>query len=245
MYVCDDRPSFANEGRFPDAAQVLCDSFENCIRKLKITSYDYIVIITRGHTHDADCLREIFKGTQPAYLGLIGSRRRVKGLLEMLLEEGCPKEYMDRISTPIGLDIGAVTPGEIAISILAELVAYKRLPEHSRDGVRCCNDSDVELSVIKYLAENHDPKAIVTVIETKGSTPREAGAKMAVSPRGEVTGSIGGGCSEGAVIRDAVDIIGTGRYMVVDIDLTGEVAESDGMVCGGTMKVLVEDGAEN
>ena len=155
----------------------------------------------------------------------------------MLLAEGCPKEYMDRISTPIGLDIGAVTPGEIAISILAELVAYKRLPEHSRDGVRCCNDSDVELSVIKYLAENHNPKAIVTVIET--------GAKMAVSPRGEVTGSIGGGCSEGAVIRDAVDIIGTGRYMVVDIDLTGEVAESDGMVCGGTMKVLVEDGAEN
>ena len=58
VYVCDDRPSFANEGRFPDAAQVLCDSFENCIRQLKITSYDYIVIITRGHTHDADCLRE-------------------------------------------------------------------------------------------------------------------------------------------------------------------------------------------
>ena len=93
VYVCDDRPSFANEGRFPDAAQVLCDSFENCIRQLKITSYDYIVIITRGHTHDADCLREIFKGTQPAYLGLIGSRRRVKGLLEMLLAEGCPTEY--------------------------------------------------------------------------------------------------------------------------------------------------------
>ena len=64
-------------------------------------------------------------------------------------------------------------------------------------------------------------------------------------PSAQVTGSIGGGCSEGAVIRDAVDIIGTGRYMVVDIDLTGEVAESDGMVCGGTMKVLVEDGAEN
>ena len=151
---------------------------------------------------------------------------------------------MDRICTPIGLDIGAVTPGEIAISILAELVAYKRLPEHSNDGIRCCNDSDVELSVIKYLAENREPKAIVTVIETKGSTPREAGAKMAVSPLAAVTGSIGGGCSEGAVVRDAVRIIGTGRYKIVDIDLTGEVAESDGMVCGGTMRVLVEDGTE-
>ena len=206
--------------------------------------YDYVVVITRGHVHDADCLRKIFKGTQPAYLGLIGSRRRVRGLFEMLVEEGYPKEYMDRICTPIGLDIGAVTPGEIAISILAELVAYKRLPEHSNDGIRCCNDSDVELSVIKYLAENRDPKAIVTVIETKGSTPREAGAKMAVSPLAAVTGSIGGGCSEGAVIRDAVRIIGTGRYKIVDVDLTGEVAESDGMVCGGTMRVLVEDGTE-
>lgn len=242
VYVCDDRPAFANTVRFPLAQQVLCDRFEHCIGRLKITSYDYVVVITRGHTHDADCLRAIFQGTQPAYLGLIGSRRRVRGLFDMLLGEGCPKAYMDRICTPIGLDIGAVTPGEIAISILAELVAYKRLPEHSNDGIRCCNDSDAELSVIRYLAENQDPKAIVTVIETKGSTPREAGAKMAVSPRGEVTGSIGGGCSEGAVIRDAVDIIGTGRYQLVDIDLTGEVAESDGMVCGGTMKVLIEDG---
>ena len=110
--------------------------------------------------------------------------------------------------------------------------------------MRCCCDSDMELSTLRYLAENHDPKAIVTVIETKGSTPREAGAKMAVSPLGQVTGSIGGGCSEGAVIRDAVRIIGTGRYMTVDIDLTGDVAESDGMVCGGTMKVLIQDGTE-
>ena len=73
---------------------------------------------------------------------------------------------------------------------------------------------------------------------------RGTGAKMAVSPLGKVTGSIGGGCSEAAVIQDAVRIIGTGRYKLVDIDLTGEVAESDGMVCGGTMKVLVEDGTE-
>ena len=240
--VCDDRPDFANRQRFPDAENVICDSFENAIRSLKLTPYDYVVIITRGHRHDADCLRVILPGTQPAYLGMIGSRRRVKGLFEMLEEEGYDRALMDRIRTPIGLNIGAVTPGEIAISILSEVVAYKRLPEHSNDGIRCCNDSDVEMSTLRYLAENDEPKAIVTVIETKGSTPREAGAKMAVSPLGKVTGSIGGGCSEGAVIRDAIRIIGTGRYQLVDIDLTGDVAESDGMVCGGTMQVLIEDG---
>ena len=239
--VVDDRPDFANRSRFPNAAQVICDSFENGIRKLAVTPFDYVVVITRGHRHDADCLRALLPGTMPAYLGMIGSRRRTRGLLEMLKEEGFDPERLARICTPIGLNIGAVTPGEIAISILSEVVAYKRLPEHG-DPTRYCNDSDVELSTLEYLAENREPKAVVTVIETKGSTPRGAGAKMAVSPLGKVTGSIGGGCSEAAVIQDAVRIIGTGRYKLVDIDLTGEVAESDGMVCGGTMKVLVEDG---
>ena len=243
VIVADDRPDFANRTRFPLAEQVICDSFENAIRSVKLTPYDYVVIITRGHRHDADCLRVLLPGVRTAYLGLIGSRRRVRGLMEMLAEEGYSTERMAEICTPIGLPIGAITPQEIAISILSELIAYKRLPEHGKG--RCCCDSDMEISTLRYLAENREPKAIVTVIETKGSTPREAGAKMAVSPLGQVTGSIGGGCSEGAVIRDAVKIIGTGRYMTVDIDLTGDVAESDGMVCGGTMKVLVEDGSES
>ena len=148
---------------------------------------------------------------------------------------------MDRICTPIGLNIGAVTPQEIAVSILAELITYRRMPEHT--AVRPCNDSDLTLDMIRYLANDESPKAIVTVIETKGSTPRGAGAKMTVSPRGEIVGTIGGGCSEGSVIRDAIDIIGTGTYRVCEIDMTGEVAEEEGMVCGGTMKVLIEDGS--
>ncbi len=241
--VVDDRPDFANRSRFPDAAEVICDSFENGIMKLAVTPFDYVVVITRGHRHDADCLRVLLPGTMPAYLGMIGSRRRTTGLLQMLRDEGFDPDRISKICTPIGLNIGAVTPGEIAISILSEVIAYRRLPEHG-DPDRYCNDSDVELSTLQYLAENHDPKAIVTVIETKGSTPRGTGAKMAVSPLGKVTGSIGGGCSEAAVIQDAIRIIGTGCYKTVDIDLTGEVAESDGMVCGGTMKVLVEDACE-
>ncbi len=244
VYVCDDRPVFANRERFPLAAGILCDTFENCIDELHITPYDYVVIITRGHVHDGDCLRKILPGKQPCYLGLIGSRRRVKGLFDMLEEEGYSRERMDRICTPIGLTIGAVTPEEIAISILSELISYKRLPEKNVDDTRHVNFSDLDLYMMDYLADNHEPKAIVTVIDTKGPTPRNEGAKMAVSPKGEVTGSIGGGCSEGAVIRDAIDIIGTGAYKTAFIDMTGEVAESDGMVCGGVMRVLIEDGSE-
>ncbi len=240
--VVDDRPDFANRRRFPLAAEVICDSFENGIRRLRVNRFDYVVVITRGHRHDADCLRVLLPGEMPAYLGMIGSRRRTTGLLQMLREEGFDPDRIGKICTPIGLDIGAVTPAEIAVSILSEVIAYRRKPEHGTAG-RCCSDSDLELSTVEYLAENKDPKAIVTVIETKGSTPRGTGAKMSVSPLGKVTGSIGGGCSEAAVIQDAVRIIGTGRYQIVDIDLTGEVAESDGMVCGGTMRVLVEDGS--
>ncbi len=240
VIVADDRPDFANTPRFPEAKQVICDSFENAIRSINVTPFDYVVVITRGHRHDADCLRVLLAGEEPAYLGMIGSRRRTTGLLQMLREEGFDPACLSKICTPIGLSIGAVTPAEIAISILSEVIAYKRLPEHG-DPDRFCNDSDAELSTLQYLAENRDPKAIVTVVETKGSTPRGTGAKMAVSPLGKVTGSIGGGCSEAAVIMDAVRIIGTGRYQMIDIDLTGDVAESDGMVCGGTMRVLVED----
>ena len=238
--LADDRAEFANHQRFPAAKTIICSSFENAISEFSITPFDYVVIITRGHRSDADCLRQILPGVQPAYLGMIGSRRRVKAQLELLAEEGYDQEKLKHICTPIGLKIGAVTPAEIAISIMAEVIAYRRLPEFGSEN-RFCSDSDVELSVLEYLAGNTDQKAIVTVIETKGSSPRGAGAKMAVSPLGKVTGSIGGGCSEAAVIRDAAAIIGTGRYKLKEIDMTGDVAENDGMVCGGIMSVLIED----
>lgn len=239
--VCDDRLEFANQKRFPLAEQVICDTFPNAIKRLRVTPADYVVIVTRGHRYDADCLRVLLAGTMPAYLGMIGSRHRVKGLLELLAEEGFSLEALNRICTPIGLSIGAVTPEEIAISIMAEVIAYRRLPQHQKGQGRCSNQSDVDLEVIRYLANNTEPKAIVTVMETKGSTPRAAGAKMAVSPLGRVTGSIGGGCSESAVIREAIRLIGTGTYKVYEIDMTDDVAESEGMVCGGIMRVLIED----
>jgi xanthine dehydrogenase accessory factor len=244
VYVADDRPAFANHQRFPWAKGVVCDRFENAIQSFQLTPYDYVVVLTRGHTHDGDCLRQLLVGPWPTYLGMIGSRRRVRGLLNQLEEEGYSREKLNRICTPIGLKIGAVTPEEIAISILAELIAYKRVPEYDTEGNRFVNASDLEPWMVTYLAGNHDPKAIVTVLGTKGSTPRGAGAKMAVSPTGAITGSIGGGCSEAAVIREAIDMIGTGTYQILSIDMTGEVAESEGMVCGGLMDVLIEDGTE-
>lgn len=109
--VVDDRLSFANPGRFPMAEKVICDDFGHAIKELKIQESDYICIVTRGHRHDADCLRMIGKGKEPAYLGMIGSRRRVGIVKQELLEEGYDPERMSRLKSPIGLKIGRCDTG--------------------------------------------------------------------------------------------------------------------------------------
>lgn len=242
--VVDDRPEFANHLRFPWAGEVICEGFKPALRKLSIKDTDYITVITRGHRYDADCLRYILGNAKPFYLGMIGSKRRVKGLFQMLEEEGYDRNKIDEICSPIGLDIGAVLPEEIAVSILAELISYKRgsnILRSNRNVEKNVVNSDLDSNVITYLASLKEPAAIVTVMSTKGSTPRSTGAKMVVNSYGKVYGSIGGGCAEKDIINIAIQLIGTGRYQVVHQDLTGEVAESEGMVCGGTMDILIED----
>jgi len=237
--VVDDRISFANKERFPLAKQVICNGFEQALKDIQIRDSDYIVIITRGHRYDATCLKNICTGVWPSYVGMIGSKRRTAIVMDLLEEEGCNRILLNQVHTPIGLNIGAITPEEIAISILAELISHKRLGAGDKKQI---NRSDVDLEVVKILAkEINIPKAVLTIISTKGSVPRGAGAKMIVYEDGRIIGSIGGGCSEAAVLATARKQIGTKSYQVVDIDLTGQAAEEEGMVCGGIMSVLIED----
>lgn len=240
--VVDDRPYFANRGRFPWAGEVLCESFEKAIGMLSITSSDYIVILTRGHRYDGECLRSLYRQPSGAYLGMIGSRRRVKSLKQQLIEEGISEKWLEKLHSPVGLDIGAVTPEEIAISILAEVIEVKRKPE--KEGMRTLQ-SDIDMRVMEKLAYPSEKlggfgKAVVTILETKGSVPRKAGAKMIVYENGMIEGTIGGGCAESELIGEAREIIKNGGYTVRRIDMTGTVAEQEGMVCGGTMQVLIE-----
>ena len=237
--VVDDRLQFANSERFPLAKQVICDSFEHALGTLQIKETDYVIIITRGHRYDSVCLKTICEGIEPSYLGMIGSKRRTAIVKETLVAEGCSEDRLSRVHTPIGLKIGAITPEEIAISILGEVISHKRLGNGNKTNK---NASDIDFDVLKALANDmEDKKAIITVMATKGSTPRGAGAKMIVYPDGRILGSIGGGCSEADVTLKARHMIGTGKYQVIHIDLTGDAAEEEGMVCGGIMTVLVED----
>lgn len=243
VHVVDDRPDFANTDRFPYAISVICEEFPKAIDALHITRFDYVVVITRGHSYDADCLRALLSGVQPYYLGMIGSRKRSKELLAMLEEEGYDQNRLSQICAPIGLKIGASTPEEIAVSILGEVISYKHLAGTQPAQSSVCG-SDLDQAVVQCLAGNHEPKVIATVIETKGSTPRRAGAKMAIRQSGEVIGSIGGGWCEAEAIRIGRRLIGTGEYKIIYLDLTNDVAANEGMACGGTMTVLLEDATE-
>jgi xanthine dehydrogenase accessory factor len=122
--VLDDRPDFAHPSRFPEC-EVIAEDFLVALRDMPLTPSTYVVVITRGHEHDTECLEEILP-KETAYVGLIGSRRRVRFVLELLGRKGIPPERLNEVFTPIGLPIGAESPAEIALSIVAELVCIRR-----------------------------------------------------------------------------------------------------------------------
>jgi xanthine dehydrogenase accessory factor len=128
--VIDDRPEYANQARFPNAQQVICDNFRSALQRVIINENSAVIIVTRGHRYDLDCLRGTMH-TNPKYLGMIGSKRRVREILELLREEGVLSDLESRLMSPIGLNIKAETPAEIAVSIAAEVIwrfrgGYKR-----------------------------------------------------------------------------------------------------------------------
>ena len=129
VHVVDDREKFANTERFPTAAEIVVEDIPAWIERSTIPAHAYAVIVTRGHTNDLDALRALAP-RDLRYLGLIGSRAKVARIYDALTEEQMPADLLTRVHAPIGLDIGAVTPQEIAVSILAELIAVKHGKAH-------------------------------------------------------------------------------------------------------------------
>lgn len=131
VVLLDDRIEFANNEKFPDADQVIVlDDFKNSFEKLEVNEDSYVVIVTRGHAHDKTVLTQALR-TRAGYIGMIGSRRKTKLILESLLQEGFNREDLQRVHAPIGLPIGGETPEEIAVSIIAEMVQFR----HRKDPI--------------------------------------------------------------------------------------------------------------
>src|SRR5689334_14908474 len=129
VHIVDDREKFANAERFPTAVEVVVDEIPAWIDRVSLPPHAYAVIVTRGHTNDLEALRALAP-RELRYLGLIGSRAKVARIFDALVSDQMPTDVLQRVRAPIGLDIGAVTPQEIAVSILAELIAVKHGKEH-------------------------------------------------------------------------------------------------------------------
>jgi xanthine dehydrogenase accessory factor len=124
VHVIDDREKFANRERFPTAVEIVAEDIPSWLARTALPSHAYAVIVTRGHTNDLAALRALAP-RELRYLGLIGSRAKVARIYDALADANMASEFLARVHAPIGLDIGAVTPQEIAVSILAELIAVK------------------------------------------------------------------------------------------------------------------------
>jgi xanthine dehydrogenase accessory factor len=128
VIVTDDRDAYANTDRFPEASQVIAEDFDQALTRITPNEASYIVIVTRGHRDDMRVLRWAVQ-TNAKYIGMVGSKRKAITVFRELVKEGLKPELFERVHSPVGLDIGAITPEEIAISITAELIGIRRKVE--------------------------------------------------------------------------------------------------------------------
>lgn len=127
VVVLDDRPDFATRERFPESALVARVDFSDPFREVPLGASAHLVLVTRGHKYDYECLRQaLAMDPGPGYVGMIGSRRRVRATFAQLLDEGVDRARLDRVRAPVGLDLGAQSPEEIAVAVGAEIVAIRR-----------------------------------------------------------------------------------------------------------------------
>jgi xanthine dehydrogenase accessory factor len=233
--VIEDRPFYADHARNAKADVVLCDDFRNALGKITGDLDTYFVIVTRGHRFDQVCLEEILSKNN-AYIGMIGSKVRVKQVKELLMEKGIQEEQLSSIYSPIGLKIGAETPEEIAVSVMAEIIQVKNqgrrsggYPKEIRKAILAEDTKEV-------------PKVLATIVSRKGSAPREVGTKMIIYKDGTTVGTIGGGCVEADVCRNAHTQLmeADKKPKLYTVDMTGRDAEEEGMVCGGIVEILLE-----
>ena len=233
--VLEDRPKFAETARSIGVQRVICDSFENGLKQIPGDKDTYFVIVTRGHRFDQTCL-EIAMEKPHAYIGMMGSHARVARMKETLVEKGIAREKVEAVHTPVGLRIGAETPEEIAVSILAEIIQLKNQEKHIG------GFNDRILAGMESAEEKGLQKTLATIVGRRGSTPRKEGTKMLVFEDGTCIETIGGGCVEAEVIRSALLLMREKKEQakLIHVDMTGQTAEEEGMVCGGVVDILLE-----
>ena len=223
--VMDDREEFVTKERFPDADRLIQGTYEEIPEKIPVYENAYYVIVTRGHLGDSASARQILKRPY-VYLGMIGSRNKVKLTREKLLREGFTEDQLNTIHAPIGLPIGGHMPAEIAVSITAEIVQEKNK----------YNVSYIDEAVEKAVWEK-EKGVMITIISKRGSSPRGTGSKMFLDREGRSHGSIGGGNVEFQALKYAPK---AQHGEIKAYNLSNQGGANLGMICGGEVEVLYE-----
>ena len=189
VFVVDERPQLLTGERFPNC--VLMGDFS------ALSSFSgrdcYFAIMAADHETSERSLAAVMSGDY-AYVGMIGAARRRPGVLSRLREAGIPEEKLKALALPIGLDIGAETPAEVAVSILAQLIAVRR---------RQNGGAESDIPLYRTLSEKDESLVLATVIKTDGPAPRDRGAKLLRLADGRLVGSVGGGALEEDVLTVA------------------------------------------
>jgi xanthine dehydrogenase accessory factor len=255
VIVVDDRPEFANPERFPEAQEVICSDFYVYLESMSVDSWTSVVIVTRGHQYDLHCL-EMLSGRDMAYLGMIGSKQKVELAKKHLLTKGIPVDKIKNIYAPIGLDVRAQTPEEIAVSIAAELIKVRRggralsLSEGLKAGEKAegylqrssssiTSDTNLFRTLLSCIKDGA-PVALATIVSTTGSTPRKAGAKMLIFPNGTIEGTIGGGVIEEEIRKLGFSVLETNQANLYRFQIDNKTAAFMGMFCGGDLEVFID-----
>src|ERR1700686_1293096 len=153
--IVDDRDSYANRERFPEAKEVIAEDFDLAMARITPNETSYIVIVTRGHHDDMRVLRWAVQ-TQARYIGMIGSKRKTITIFRELTKEGIPAELFERVHAPVGLDIGAITPEEIAVAITAELIAVRRHAERALPHMSWFKNRNSELNTEDVASQTRE-----------------------------------------------------------------------------------------
>ena len=232
----DDREEFCANARLAGADRVIAAAFEDALKGIEGSRGHYFVVVTRGHSRDEECLRMICAKPH-AYIGAMGSARRIAIVRENLLKMGVDRDVLDRLYSPIGLSIGAQTPEEIAVSIMAQIIEVK----NSRRDSAFPQDILDAINAPVAEGEVQEKKILATIIDRKGSAPRSAGTKMLILKDRNVN-TIGGGLLEARVIKKAREMLAEQdiRPELEHFELSADAASEEGEVCGGEIEVFFE-----
>ena len=227
IIIIDDRPEAATRDSFPMAKEILCGDISELLQRDFGPGACYVVA-THGHQMDLAAVNAILKHSF-RYLGMIGSRNKVAANMASLKELGWQEDRLKKIHAPIGLRIGAITPEEIAVSIMAEIIQVINTPG--------CDKNMPDLFAL--LARASSPAILATIVSKDGSSPRGKGSRMLIDSE-NIWGTVGGGRIELEVIKDARELLSSHQSAVKEYFLTAGQPGSLGMACNGRITCLLE-----